>query len=174
MSFNLFFDVLVCEEEGGACACNKIVLIFDKPILPVTPVVRNRFFKSSKKLVELYVLREAWISSPTFPIRPRQGYLEGSVASNEGGQLGQALLPTPPHSHLNMEMWDENKKVFSTSIMFPPGFLMIREILIRLMIASGKKTRSMLAPLRISLYCKRPIKGTLRMSTYIIERQIGQ
>ena len=32
MSFNLFFDVLVCEEEGGASACNKIVLIFDKPI----------------------------------------------------------------------------------------------------------------------------------------------
>ena len=87
-------------------------------------------------------------------IQPCQGYLEGSVASNEGGELGQALLSTAPNTDLKMVMKIEKTRVCGTSIMFPPGFRMIRDILIRLIIASGKKTRSMLAPLRISLYWK--------------------
>ena len=38
-------------------------------------------------------------------IQPCKGYLEGSVASNEGGKLGQALLSAASNTNLKMAMW---------------------------------------------------------------------
>ena len=86
--------------------------------------------------------------------QPCQRDLEGSVAGNKGGKFSQALLAAASNTHLKSVSSQIGKVHWITSIMFPPGFLMIREILMRLMIASGKNTKSMLAPRKISLYWK--------------------
>ena len=108
---------------------------------PFTPQFLNKTFKSSIKLEMLYDLVTAiW-----------NVLYEAIKEAN----LVKLCFPDPPTP---------------TSIMFPPGFLIALAILSKCQTASSKKTRSILEPLMISLYCS---KKKVSLSEMVLKFSTG-